>query len=105
MYKRQAKDRLLGQIRARDPDFELLEAETGKIAGAPAIGVRGVQTLSRRRLVTRSVHVFARGTEYVFEALAAADTFELASGGVLRRLLATAELTGRLRRERGEREG
>lgn len=90
----EAKDRLLGQIRSRDPDFELLEAETGKIAGAPAIGVRGVQTLSRRRLATRSVHVFARDTEYVLEALAPPADFDLVSSGVLSGVLTSARFTG-----------
>lgn len=90
----EAKDRLVGQIRARDPRFRLLEAESGKIAGAPAIGVRGVQTLSRRRLGTRSVHVYTKGTEYVLEALAPPADFDLVSSGVLSPLLTSAAFEG-----------
>lgn len=100
-----AERRLRAEVEERDPGFAIRSTRTREVDGAPAVDLRGTQTIANRRLETRSVHVYKGQVEYVFEALAAADTFELASGGVLRRLLATAELTGRLRRERGEREG
>lgn len=100
-----AERRLRAEVEDRDPGFAFRSSRTRQVDGAPAVELRGTQTIANRRLETRSVHVYKGSVEYVFEALAPADSFELASGGVLRRLLDSVELTGRLRRERRGREG
>lgn len=99
-----AERRLIAEVEDRDPGFDLRSSRTREVDGAPAVELRGTQTIANRRLETRSVHVFKGDVEYVFEALAEAEAFELASGVVLRKLLGSADLSGRLQRERRERE-
>jgi hypothetical protein len=89
-----ARGRLLDAVEERDPDFRLRSAVTTEVAGAPAIEVRGDQVLSRRRLRTRSVHVFDGQVEYVIEAIAPPSDFGRVDTGVLAPLLRSIELTG-----------
>jgi hypothetical protein len=101
---RAAQRRLVREVRERDEDFDLTRAETTEVAGSRAIELRGAQVLSNRRLATHSVHVFEGSVEYVFEAIAppGAD-FRRTDREVLRPLLRSLELTGRIRRRRGSR--
>jgi hypothetical protein len=92
-----AKNRLVGAIEERDPRYRVREARVTEVAGAPAIAVLGRQVISRRRLRTRSVHVFAGSVEYVIEAIAPPRSFARADRGVLRPLLASLELEGEVR--------
>ena len=96
-----AKGRLIDAIEDRDPDFKLASAETTEVAGAPAIDVRGEQVISKRRLATRSVHVFENETEYVIEALEPPADRSLVESRVLAPLLDSLALEG-IPREDGE---
>ena len=89
-----ARDRLLEAIAARDPDYRVLSAETTEVAGSPAIDVTGEQVVSRRRLRTRSVHVFEGDVEYVIEAIAPPRDHRLVDTRVLEPLLGSLELEG-----------
>lgn len=89
-----ARTRLVSAITERDPEFRLRRAVTTEIAGSPAVEVYGDQVISRRRLRTRSVHVFTGGTEYVIEALAPPDDFSVVDRRALRPMLRTIELDG-----------
>jgi hypothetical protein len=89
-----AKDRLLEAIEARDPGYRVLSAEATEVAGAPAIDVSGEQVLSKRRLRTRSVHVFEGDVEYVIEAIAPPGDHRLVDTRVLTPLLRSLELEG-----------
>lgn len=89
-----ARKRLIDAIEERDPRFELSESETTEVAGAPAIEVLGEQVLAKRRLRTRSVHVFEGTVEYVFEAIAPPRDHALLSTRVLDPLLRSLELEG-----------
>jgi hypothetical protein len=89
-----AKDRLVEAIELRDPEYRLLSAETGEVAGAPAIDVRGEQVISKRRLRVRSVHVFEGETEYVIEAIAPPRDHRLVDTRVLAPLLRSLEIEG-----------
>jgi hypothetical protein len=96
-----AKGRLLDAIEDRDSDFQVASAETTDVAGAPAIEVRGEQVISKRRLATRSVHVFENGTEYVIEALEPPADRNLVETRVLEPLLDSLVVEG-IPREDGE---
>lgn len=95
-----ARERLLAEVRERDPEIRDLTAEVTRVAGAPAIELRAEQTLARRRLRTRSVHVYEGDAEYVLEALAEPDDFDDVDRAVLEPLLESLELTGRVRAPR-----
>jgi hypothetical protein len=62
--------------------------------------VRGVQVISKRRLRTRSVHVFDGEVEYVFEALAPPRAFGK-TNRVLEQVIDSADLEGELSGDRG----
>jgi hypothetical protein len=89
-----AKDRLVEAIEERDPDFRLESARTAEAAGSPAIDVRGEQVIAKRRLRTRSVHVFEGGIEYVIEAIAPRADHEMVDRRVLDPLLRSLSLEG-----------
>jgi hypothetical protein len=92
-----AKGRLVDAIEARDGDFKVRSAAVSEVAGAPAIDVRGDQVIARRRLRTRSVHVFEGGVEYVIEALAPPADEALVDTRVLEPLLTSLRLEGEVR--------
>ena len=96
-----AKNRLIGAIKERDPEFKVKSAVVREVAGAPAIDVRGEQVVSRRRLLTRSVHVFKGNVEYVIEGIAPPADYETAARGVLTPLLGSLELTGEVNEDAG----
>jgi hypothetical protein len=89
-----AKDRLVEAIKLRDPDYRVRSAVVTEVAGAPAIDVEGEQTLARRDLPTRSVHVFLGDVEYVFEAIAPREDYDLVERQVMDPLLDSLELEG-----------
>jgi hypothetical protein len=89
-----AKDRLVEAIEVRDPDYRVRSAAVTEVAGAPAIDVEGEQTLSRRDLRTRSVHVFTGDVEYVIEAIAPPEDYDLVERRVMDTLLDSLELEG-----------
>ena len=89
-----AKNRLIGAIKERDPDYRVERAVVREVAGAPAIDVRGEQTISQQLLRTRSVHVFDGDVEYVIEAIAPPADYDVVERGVLTPLLGSLELSG-----------
>lgn len=88
-----ARKRLVEAIEQRDPAFELKASGTGEVADSPSIEILGTQVISKRRLRTRSVHVFEGDVEYVFEALAPPESFTR-TNRVLDQALRSMELTG-----------
>lgn len=101
-----AERRLVREVRERDEEFDLTGSRTTRIAGSRAIELRGTQVLSNRRLAIRSVHVFRGTVEYVLEAVAPPGAgFRRTDRAVLAPLLRSLELSGRVRRPRGDREG
>ena len=91
-----ARERLLEEVLRRDPMFELRSVRTQRVAGAPAIEIAGEQTVLRRRLRVRSVHVFKGRVEYVMEALAPPADFERVDREAFAPLLRTLQLAGRI---------
>ena len=93
-----ARDRLVDEVRRRDPDFGLDRATTLRVDGAPAIQILGDQTFLRRRLRVRSTHVFRRGTEYVIDAMAPADEFARVDRETFAPVLRSVDVAGPRRR-------
>jgi hypothetical protein len=89
-----AKNRLRTAIHDRDPDYRIERAVIRELANAPAIDVSGEQVLARRRLRTRSIHVYKGDVEYVIEAIAPPAEYDVVEQGVLTPLLDSLELTG-----------
>ena len=96
-----ARERLLEAIEERDPDYRIEATDVRDIAGAPAIDITGEQVVARRRLRTRSVHVFEGEFEYVIEALAPPADYDLVDRRVLTPLLDSLELDGEATEDAG----
>ncbi|HEV2061383.1 MAG TPA: hypothetical protein VGR12_00910 [Solirubrobacteraceae bacterium] len=62
--------------KARDPTFELQRSTRTEVDGAPAIELRGTETIAGRKRRVRSIHVFAKEAEVVLDAYAAPEDFE-----------------------------
>jgi hypothetical protein len=97
---RQASERLVEDVRERDPRFLVRAADSRRVDGNPAVEIRGEQEISRRRLRTRSVHVFRGEVEYVLEALAPPDEFARVNREVFEPLLRSLSVSGRVRTSR-----
>jgi hypothetical protein len=82
-----ARELLLDRVRERDPTFETRRVRILRRRGAPGIEVRGRQTLAGRPAETRSLHLFARGSEYVVDAYAPPEHFGRVDVAVFRPLL------------------
>jgi hypothetical protein len=81
-----ARDALVAEAKKRNPSYRLTSSAITTVKGSPAIELQGRQRILGRAIETHSVHVFRDG-EYVFEALAPADTFDVADQQVLAPLL------------------
>jgi hypothetical protein len=81
-----ARDALVAQAKRRSSSFALTSSRITKVRGYPAIELRGTQKILGRRITTHSIHIFRAG-EYVIEALAPAEDFELTDKRVLEPLL------------------
>lgn len=82
-----AREGLVQEIASADPSFALSRSRLLDVAGAPAVEVTGAQTISKRNLRVRSVHVYDSGKEVVIEALAPEQSFALVDRKVLEPLL------------------
>ena len=97
-----ARQRLVGAIHERDPDFRVISAlVTREITNAPGIDIEGEQVISKRRLRTRSVHIFKGDVEYVIESLAPSPDRALVERGVMEPLLDSLELSGEVDEDAG----
>ncbi len=89
-----AKARLVDAIEERDPDYRIRMSVVREVAGAPAIDISGSQVLARRKVRTRSVHVFKGDVEYVIEAIVPPADYRLVDRRVMTPLLDSLELEG-----------
>jgi hypothetical protein len=83
-----ARDALIRQARARNATFRVTRSELTSVQGWPAVELEGTQRIFGKTIETRSVHVYRAG-EYVFEALAPPDEFEVTNRQVFEPLLRT----------------
>jgi hypothetical protein len=93
----QARRRLVRAVRRRARGYELVSSRATRVDGARAIELVGDQTISQRRLRTRSLHAFKGSAEYVIEVVAPVEQFRRFDRGVTPRLRRTLQLTGRVR--------
>jgi hypothetical protein len=92
------RPRLLAAVRRRDPAFGLENSRLTRVAGAPAIELRGRQRVGGRRMEVRSVHLYRGEAEYVVEALAPRGQFERVVREVLEPLLESLQASGEIDR-------
>jgi len=95
-----ARRRLERAAKKRSSSFRLLRARSTRVAGAPAIELLGDQDISKGRLRTRSLHVFKRSAEYVFELAVPIRRFGRLDSAIFPLIRETLEVSGRVRRRR-----
>jgi hypothetical protein len=93
----QARKRLADTTRNRDPTYRLASARATEVAGARTVELLGEQTLSRRRLTVRSIHIYKGRAEYVVEIAAPVGQFPKFDRGVTPLIQRTLRVTGRVR--------
>lgn len=94
---RTARRRLVAEVRRRDRRFKLVSARVTRSHGSPAVEVVGDQVLSKRRLRTRSLHVYKGRGEYVLEMSAPVAEFATLDGRVFDRVARSLRVTGKPR--------
>jgi hypothetical protein len=81
-----ARDALVEHAKKRNPTFQVSGSEITEVQNWPAVEVRGTQTVLGKQVQTRSIHIYRAG-EYVIEALAPPEHFELTDKRVFEPLL------------------
>jgi hypothetical protein len=84
---------LVQLAKQRNPSFSLSAGRITRVHGTPAIELRGTQRIFGRVISTRSVHIYRRLGEYVFEALAPSRDFGVADKQVLEPLLRSLDFS------------
>ena len=87
-----ARQQLEDAVKGRDPTFELRSSRITEVDGAPAIVLRGAETVVGQRREVRSVHVYAKEAETVVDMYAADQDFEDADRGVFRPLVRSLKI-------------
>jgi hypothetical protein len=95
---RTARRRLGRTIRERSKGYRPRSSRTARVAGARAIELVGDQTLSERRLRTRSLHLFKGEAEYVIEVAAPVERFGRVDRATTPTIRRTLKLSGKVRR-------
>jgi hypothetical protein len=93
-----ARKRLVRTVEDRDAGYRLRSARSTTIRGSRAIVLLGEQTIARRRLTIRSLHVFKGQAEYVIEVAAPREQFARFDKAVTPLLERSLDVTGRVRR-------
>lgn len=65
-----ARTALLGAAKQRDPTFKATATRITRVGGAPAVVVRGSETVGGQPRLVRSTHVYAAAAEVVVDAYA-----------------------------------
>jgi hypothetical protein len=91
-----ARRRLVRAVKRRAAGYELESSRTTTVHGNRAVELVGQQTISRRRLRIRSLHVFAGRAEYVLEVVSPATRFKRFDDRVYPRLRESLKVTGRV---------
>ena len=87
------RDLLVAEVRRRDASFVLQgEPSLTRRAGAPAIELRGSQTIAGVPVRVRSSHVFRDGAEVVLDAYAPPERFDALDRTVFEPALRTLDL-------------
>ena len=84
-----ARTALLGAAKQRDPTFRATATRLERIGGAPAVVVRGSETIAGQPRLVRSTHVYAAAAEVVVDAYAPPALFASADRAVFAPLSAS----------------
>jgi hypothetical protein len=93
-----ARKRLVRTVEDRDAGYRLRSSRSTRVRGSRAIVLVGRQTIARRRLTIRSLHVFKGQAEYVIEVAAPADQFARFDRVVTPLVERSLDVTGKVRR-------
>jgi hypothetical protein len=93
-----ARTRLVRTVKQRDSSYRLRSARSTTVHGDRAIELVGDQTIARRRLTIRSLHVFKGQAEYVLEVAAPRAQFARFDRTVTPLLKRSLDVTGRVPR-------
>lgn len=92
-----ARKRLATTVRRRDAGYRLASSRSTEVDGARAVELVGEQTISRRRVRVRSLHVFKGEAEYVVEIVAPSAGFSRFDRRLTPLVKRTLKVTGRVR--------
>ncbi len=90
--------RLSRAVQARRSGYRLLHADATEVDGAPTVELLGRQTISRRSLQIRSLHVFKGRAEYVIEVVAPDGQFKRFDSDVTPLIRRTLDVSGAVTR-------
>lgn len=93
-----ARVRLGRAVQGRDAGYRLQSSRVTRVDGAGAVELVGEQTLARRQVTVRSLHVFRGQAEYVIEIVAPSKGFSTFDRRVTPLVKRTLRVTGRVRR-------
>lgn len=88
----EVRELLVARVKSRDASFVLRDSETARLGGAPAVVLRGRQTIAGLPVEVRSAHVFSAGAEVVLDGYAPPGSFDVVDRDVFRKALATLRL-------------
>ena len=94
---RAARRRLVSAVRKRPGRYRSRSSRTSRLAGARTVELIGDQTLSKRRLRIRSLHVYKGSAEYVIEIAAPVAAFSRFDRAVTPRIRRSLRVTGKVR--------
>jgi hypothetical protein len=90
-----ARKNLVRRVKRRDRTFRLTSSKVLRSSGGRAVQVIGSGTISGRRVRIRSLHVYRKQGEYVFDAYAPGAVARSVDGPVFRRVLSSLRVRGR----------
>ncbi|MGI8845430.1 MAG: hypothetical protein ACR2HC_04535 [Thermoleophilaceae bacterium] len=93
-----ARSRLVRTVPRRQPGYRLVRSGVTEIDGSGAVELVGRQTLSRRRVQVRSLHVFSGTAEYVVEVVAPVGQFARFDSAVTPLIRRTLDVSGTVKR-------
>jgi hypothetical protein len=88
-----AKLALVGAIKRRDPSFSLTQAKLLHVGPERAVQVLGLGNVSGSRRNIRSTHIYAQGSEYVFDEYAPPTLFPRVDSQVFVPLIASVKIS------------
>jgi len=93
-----ARGRLVRTVAQREPGYRLIRSGVTAVDGARAVEIVGRQSLSRRRVQVRSLHVFKGSAEYVIEVVAPVEQFARFDAAVTPLVRRTLNVSGTVTR-------
>lgn len=93
----EAREKLIRSLGERAPGFLILSSEVGEVDGSPSVEIRGRGIIAGKRVETRTVHVYKEDVEWVVDAYARPSQFERANRIGFTPVIASLELSDRVK--------